>query len=114
MTQRPDESFDSGLPHERTALAWERTAVAMMVAGVILARYAAQVSHPTWALVGLAQTAFGGAVLVWAGFHYDDLHGPLRRGTPVVHPTAARLVGLAAVGFTGFGLATAAVVTVVG
>ncbi|MEM9036892.1 MAG: DUF202 domain-containing protein [Actinomycetota bacterium] len=112
--QRPTERFDVGLQHERTALAWERTAFSMMVAGAILARYAASVSHPTWALVGLAQVAIGGGVMVWAGWHYDELHGPLRAGNPVVHPTAARLVGLTTVGFTGFGLITALVVITLG
>ena len=43
---RPSRVFDSGLQHERTALAWERTAIAGMVAGVFLARYAAAARHP--------------------------------------------------------------------
>jgi uncharacterized membrane protein YidH (DUF202 family) len=108
---RPTEHFDAGLQHERTALAWERTAVATMVAGTILARYAAIDAHPVLALIGLLQLAFGGALLVWTGFHYDQLHGPLRASDPVVHPTATRLVGIGTVGFTGAALALAAIVT---
>lgn len=111
---RPEQRFDVGLQHERTALAWERTAFSMMVAGAILARYAASVSHPGWALVGLAQVAVGGALIVWAGWHYEELHGPLRAGTSVVHPGAARLVGVTTVAFTGFGLVTALVVVATG
>ena len=38
--QRPERVFDLALQHERTALAWERTAIAAMVAGVVLARSA--------------------------------------------------------------------------
>jgi uncharacterized membrane protein YidH (DUF202 family) len=109
---RPTQHFDAGLQHERTALAWERTAVAMMVAGTILARYAAIGAHPLLAFVGLLQLGFGGALLVWAGSHYDQLHGPLRANNPVVHPTAARLVGLTTVGFTGTALMLAIVITV--
>ncbi len=106
---RPTERFDVGLQHERTALAWERTAISSMVAGVFFGRYAAGASHPGLAVLGLLQVAAGAAVLVWAGWHYDELHGPLRRGTSVVHPTAARFVGLSTAVFSGLALAVAVV-----
>lgn len=106
---RPTERFDVGLQHERTALAWERTAISTMVAGVIFARYAAGAAHPGFAVAGLLQVAAGAAVLVWAGWHYDELHGPLRSGTSVVHPRAARFVGLSTVAFSGVALALALV-----
>lgn len=109
---RPDRYFDVGLQHERTALAWERTAIAMMVAGVILARYAAVDAHPGIAVIGVAQIAVGGTVLLWAAWHYEDLHGPLREGNPVVHPIAARIVGLAVVGFSTVALVLAILVAV--
>jgi uncharacterized membrane protein YidH (DUF202 family) len=101
---RPDKVFDTGLQHERTALAWERTAIAVMVAGVLLARYAAQTVHYTIAFVGIGQVVVGALVLIWSGRHYEDLHGPLRDGVSPVHPTAARIVGIATVVFSGFGL----------
>lgn len=101
---RPDRVFDPGLQHERTALAWERTAVAVMVAGVLLARYAAQTVHYSIAFVGIAQVVVGAVLLVWSGRHYEDLHGPLRAGSSPIHPTAARIVGIATVVFSGFGL----------
>jgi uncharacterized membrane protein YidH (DUF202 family) len=95
--ERPATSFDGGLQHERTALAWERTAVATMVAGVILGRFAAIHEYWVFAAFGLAQTAFGGGLLVWAAAHYENLHGLLRDGSDVVHPGAARVVGVVTV-----------------
>lgn len=102
--QRPRKVFDAGLQHERTALAWERTAISVMVAGVLLARYAAQSVHYTIAAVGVGQVVFGAVLLVWAGRHYEELHGPLRAGESPLHPTAARVTGLATVVFTGLAL----------
>jgi uncharacterized membrane protein YidH (DUF202 family) len=106
---RPGSPFAAGLQHERTALAWERTSVAIMVAGIVLARYAARHGAAAVALVGILQVVVGGGVLTWSGRHYEDLHGTLRRGGSVVHPGAARLVGLSTVGFTGFALILALV-----
>jgi uncharacterized membrane protein YidH (DUF202 family) len=99
---RPKEVFDAGLQHERTALAWERTAIAAMVAGVLMARYAAESVHFAFAFVGIAQVVVGAVILVWTGLHYDDLHGPLRAGQSPVHPTAARVIGVGTIVFTGF------------
>jgi hypothetical protein len=79
--------FDTGLQHERTSLAWERTAISMMVAGLVLSRFAATEDFWLLAAAGMAQVVFGAVVLVWSGAHYEDLHGALRSGTDVVHPS---------------------------
>ena len=100
---RPGQVFDPMLQHERTALAWERTAIATMVAGVLFARQATRI-HASLAVLGIAQVLLGGLVLIWAGKHYDDLHAPLRAGASPIHPGAARLVGLTSIGFTGSAL----------
>jgi uncharacterized membrane protein YidH (DUF202 family) len=102
--------FDAGLQHERTSLAWERTAISMMVAGLVLSRFAATEGFWLLAAAGMAQVVFGAMVLVWAGAHYEDLHGALRSGTDVVHPSAARWVGIATIAGTGAG--TIAAITV--
>lgn len=107
---RPTSVFDAGLQHERTALAWERTAIASMVAGVLMARYAAAAIHVAAGAVGVAQVVFGAALLVWSARHYDDLHGPLRAGVSPIHPGAARVVGIGAIVFAGTGLALAIVI----
>jgi putative membrane protein len=104
---RPSSTFDVGLQHERTALAWERTAIAAMVAGIVFARFAALEAIWWAAAIGLAQTAFGAALLVWAGVHYEELHGELRAGNDVVHPRATRLVGVTAVAAIGLALVVA-------
>jgi uncharacterized membrane protein YidH (DUF202 family) len=98
---RPESVFDAGLQHERTALAWERTAIASMVAGVLLGRYAAESLHYGFAGIGLVWVVIGGGLLVWSARHYEDLHGPLRESQSPVHPGAARAVGLGTVLFTG-------------
>jgi hypothetical protein len=80
----------------------------------VLARFAVVEEHWIVAIVGLAQTAGGAGVLVWAGVHYDDLHGPLREGADVVHPRAASIVGLATVMLAGVALASAVVAVATG
>jgi uncharacterized membrane protein YidH (DUF202 family) len=107
---RPHQVFDPGLQHERTALAWERTAIAVMIAGVLLARYAAETVHYTIAFVGVGQVVIGAGLLVWSGRHYEELHGPLRAGVSPVHPVAARIIGVATVVFSGFGLLLAVLI----
>ena len=109
---RPSNVFDPGLQHERTALAWERTAIASMVAGVLMARYASESLHFGFAFVGLAGVVAGAALLLWSAKHYDDLHGPLRSGESPVHPTAARVVGLGTVCFSGAGLVLALIIAI--
>lgn len=99
--------FDAGLQQERTALAWERTAIASMVSGVLFARYSALELHVAVAAIGILQVVLGAVLLIWAGAHYDDLHGPLRAGESPVHPLAARVVGLASVLFSGAALVVA-------
>ena len=105
----PSDGHDDGMQHERTALAWERTAIALMVAGILLARFTAKDGHIALSAIGLGVTVFGGAVLVWAGVHYDALHGPLRDGDPIVHPTATRTIGIVTVLVCGSALAFAVI-----
>ena len=100
-----------GLQHERTALAWERTAISLMAAGLLLARYSSDDGHRVLAMVGLVHTAGGAAMLLWTGYKYELLHGPIAAGEDVVHPVAARLVGLVTVSLTAWGLLLAVVLT---
>lgn len=96
---RPDQ-IGGGLQPERTTLAWERTSIAMMGAGVVLARQGAQSIHFTIGLIGVAQVVAGGLVLAWS-LRNDQLvrsAGQAIGATPQVGLT--RLVGLGSVAFT--------------
>jgi uncharacterized membrane protein YidH (DUF202 family) len=110
VNSRPTAYFDAGLQHERTSLAWERTAISVMVAGLLLSRFAATEGFWLLAAGGMGQVTFGAVLLVWSGAHYEELHGPLRAGTDVVHPSAARWVGFATIAGTGAGLIAAVIV----
>lgn len=91
---RPARIHDGGMQQERTALAWERTAIAMIVAGLLLARVGAELGT-AFATPGAAQVIVGATLLIWAGRHYDELHRPLRAGDSPVHPRAAQAIGIA-------------------
>jgi len=104
----------AGLQHERTALAWERTAISMMVAGIVLARYAASDAHAFVSAVGIAQTVGGGVLLVWAGRHNEQLHDLLSPAPVVPQVNLTRAIGLSAVVFTGASLGLAVVLILAG
>lgn len=100
MNDRPEQVFDPAVQHERTALAWERTALASIVAGALFVAHARTGTVAAFLPAGLAFVAYGTGLLAWAGRHYEELHGVLRRGAPVTHPNAVRAVGLATTVFT--------------
>lgn len=106
----PHNVIGGGLQHERTALAWERTAIAMMVAGVVLARYAAESVHFTLGLFGVAQTAAGGLLLAWAGRNNEKLHSIATPPSAVPQLALTRLVGAGTVVFTGVALLLSALI----
>ncbi len=111
-TPRPPNSVGGGLQHERTALAWGRTAIAMMVAGVLLARYASEQLHVIVGLLGVVQVVGGGALLYWAAIHDDELHNPAQPASAVPKVTMTRLVGLSTVGFCALATVVAVVISV--
>ncbi len=92
---KPDTVFDVGLQHERTTLAWERTSISLVVAGTIVARWAAEDGLYVHAAVGALMAFTGVGVLVWSGHNYANLHEPLEAGETPVHPYITRVVGWA-------------------
>jgi uncharacterized membrane protein YidH (DUF202 family) len=108
---RPERLFDTRTQHERTSLAWERTAFSGMAVGLLMTRLGAMI-HLGLAALGIVQVALSAALLVWSGKHYEDLHGTLRAGESPTHPTAAKVIGIGAMVATGLAtlLALAAIV----
>lgn len=80
-------------------MAWERTAAAHLVAGVLAARVGAEMATP-WATAGVVQVIFGSTLLVWAAHHYEDRLETLERNQSITHPRAARVVGVGTAIFT--------------
>lgn len=101
---RPSAVYDPGLQHERTSLAWERTAVSTIVGGVLLARFSAQSGHFLIGLFSLVVVVYGSAVLLWAALHYEELHSTLRAGQTPAHPQMSRLVGMSTVAMTAIAI----------
>jgi len=110
---RPPDSIGGGLQHERTALAWERTAIATMVIGVALARFTSSEGPPLLGAFGVATTVGGATLLLWASRNHALLHDPARPASAVPQVELARSVGLATVGVTGLAFVLAVVLSVV-
>lgn len=88
-------------------MAWERTAISAMVVAVLLVRAGTQAEAWLFAVGGLLATAASGSLLLWAGRHYVELHGPVTTGVGVVHPRATRFVGVLTIAMTGTAAALA-------
>ena len=93
-----------GLQFERTSLAWERTAIATMVAGVGLVRLAARAGHWFLASIGVVQVVVGAVILLWATVGYQRGHATVTE-RELAAPRATRVVGLGSVVFIGSALA---------
>lgn len=106
---RPVNSVDGGLQHERTALAWERTAISMMVAGLVLDRYAAAEHGLLLGSVGIVETVAGAALLLWASRNDELLHNPDRPASAVPQVRLTRAVGLVNLVFITFAFVLAGV-----
>lgn len=100
----------AGLQHERTTLAWERTAFSLMGVGVVLGRFAAVNDVLLAEVVALPLVVLGAALLVWAGAFYERRAEHIDARHDVAHPAAARLVGTVAVATTGASLLAGIVV----
>lgn len=95
----PDGVLDLGLQHERTALAWDRTALSLLVVGALVVRSVRE-HGPLWALPGYLTLAVGGAVL-WLGTRQRRRRErELRAGVSPVRVGLVRLTGVAAVGIS--------------
>lgn len=110
--QAANEPFDVeidprwSLANERTLLAYTRTALAFVVAGLAIAGSRTVADAPPWlAAIGLPFVACGCAIAVAGRRRFSEVDGALRAGAPIPRPAFA--LGLS----TGLGaLALAALV----
>lgn len=109
---RPANAIGGGLQHERTALAWERTAISMMVVGVALARHAATEGHAFLGSIGVIQTLVGASLLLWTARNYDMLHNPATSASAVPQVGLTRWIGGATVVFTSVALVISTVLVI--
>lgn len=100
----------AGLQHERTTLAWERTAFSLMGIGVILGRFAAVKELWLAEPLAMALVLIGAALLVWAGAFYERRGPAIELGHDVAHPAATRLVGIVVLAACGASLLAGLVV----
>lgn len=92
--------YDEGMQQERTALAWDRTGLAMIVGGALFLRAGAPPYHELRHLPGMVMIGLGAILLVLSYEHYERRDSRLRRGGPATHPGLVRVVGVAAVLFS--------------
>ena len=108
MTARGLELIDVAGPAERTALAWQRTSLGVIVVGALAARWCALQHFPVWP--GIALAAFGGvAGLFLVRQRYLRVMTTVRAGqTPLsrylVPATALFMVLIVAVVGVGVGI----------
>lgn len=95
---------DPGVQPERTAFGWERTAIASIGAGLILARAGASAELWVLAAVGVGQVVLSGALLAWASVRYTGVLASVDAGAQVTTPHLTRAVGLAVAAATGCAL----------
>lgn len=73
-----DGTYDRGAQNERTALAWTRTALALLVGVVLASRLAAESLGPAAVVFGLVVAPVAVAVLVLARRRYLRSHAALQ------------------------------------
>lgn len=110
--EEPDPRFS--LANERTALAWMRTAVALIGGGIALISLADIDALPRWAtLLGVVASVGGAGVALRAARSWAHIERALRLGRPLPPPNglfvvavavvlvAAAIVGIAVSGLVG-------------
>ena len=101
---RPERLYDVGGQQERTALAWDRTGVSLMVVGALYLRGGRPPYHHVRHWPGLAVLVLGAALIVAAYRRYEGQHGALREGRPVLSGELVILTGVATAVFSAAAL----------
>lgn len=90
----PDPRFS--LANERTALAWMRTGMSVIAAGVALAVYAQTADVSRWVVTGAVLACIGGALIgIWSLRRWAHVESALRRSAPIPAPSLLLVMPLA-------------------
>ena len=94
----PDPRFT--LANERTLLAWIRTALALVGAGVIIDAVDLEVSDTVQRVLGAILVVLGGLAAVGSWFRWASIERAMRNGKPLpgLHLAAGVIFGLIVVG----------------
>ncbi len=88
---------DTGLQHERTALAWDRTALALLVVGALTLRNVGAPFDSVRHAPGYLTLVVGMGLLWAAGRRYRGRQADLRAGDSSVHPRLVVVTGVTTV-----------------
>jgi len=97
----PDPRFT--FANERTFLAWSRTALALIVAGLAAAQYLQLNPHGLRLLVAVPLILLGGALAVASYLHWEDSERAMRLRQPLRYSWMPRVLtgGIAAIALCG-------------
>lgn len=104
MSARADRPFDAGLQLERTALAWRRTSLSLVVGSLAGARLLPEVWGPAGLIVGGVGILAAVALYVLAHRRYRMQHGRLWAGQQLVDGTLPALMAAAGLAVAAVGL----------
>ena len=88
--------FDPGLQPERTALAWRRTGLALLVGSFVAARILPELLGPWSVLLGLAGVAIAGILLAMIHRRYRAHHAQLTTAGDRAPIAEGRLIAVTA------------------
>lgn len=91
---QPNRVAGLQLQHERTTLSWDRTAVAMIVAGAVFLHAGNGPLHSPRHIPGALAIVFGAVLLAHAYRRYERLRGSVPTGANSAAPWLLRLVGV--------------------
>ena len=93
MSERHGPDVQSQLANERTYLAWLRTALALVAAGVAAARLlAGQSLHWAWEAVGIMLILAGVVTAALARRRWQSMDAAIREGEPLPAPGLAAMI----------------------
>lgn len=104
MSSEREEELRRGLQRERTALAWNRTGLSVILAGALLVR--ANLDRGLLLVPGFLAAAIGAGLLVLADQRYERHGVAIAAGETPISPRLVRALGLGVLLICAAALAT--------